>query len=811
MTSSYEGISSSLKNQGVVQQHSYTQEIEEANRSLNQSIQRFNQGVNANDQVRIQNAARAGDDLKALGQLSQTLGSALGAIQKERIARFRSEAQVLKERGINSQEDLDKARAEQDEQEQQLAEQNKKLDEIKANMVKNNEPFAAVDSVSKLNGYHIAELNRLNVKEIASGFSSGLDTFIDTKIQESGDSSREAMRAYVKQYSAQYLDEFGEYSNGLVAKYGLPIIQKEKKERLQAIDAKYEKDRSETIATEATQQLILDGDLGKFMSRVEFTKDAKGNYIGKKGALTLLEKINQRQAKAGTPLNLEAIGESIASNGKPFKTHPRFGYLVDQRDDIIRGNFAEEETARQQALKEVELNFYQAAASREEPFSDAEIEQMQKDFEDDTGMDRSKAPWFSNYRTSNERDQEEDADKLRALRQQRGFLIESDLRGVHPKTYQDFIGFVQEDSAISQAPPNIKTAGNDFVNSTAGSITGETDGVKDKSPKWGIVRDNLRTKYDQLFAENIRQGLNHSKAHADARAQILTEINFEGRGGIPDDVRNRYFSLNPLTSTDRDTAMMIVKGKQYLANPNFDVNTTVIPGTDAEIKALERYNNGTGEIPKFYYDVVRDNKGITAFDLANAQYFAATGNELGKGPREEAYDAADPALQQVLRFRPTRSKIFRTKEDVDYNSTELTVVGQSGFSEIVSIAKASGAKFPELVAAQWALESDYGRMPSGANNFFGMKATAGEGSTTKTTTEYIDGRLVTTDANFKNYGSKEESIGELISRWYQDYEGYSGVNNASSIEEAAQMLVNQGYATDPEYAQKLMRIIRQNS
>jgi flagellum-specific peptidoglycan hydrolase FlgJ len=51
----------------------------------------------------------------------------------------------------------------------------------------------------------------------------------------------------------------------------------------------------------------------------------------------------------------------------------------------------------------------------------------------------------------------------------------------------------------------------------------------------------------------------------------------------------------------------------------------------------------------------------------------------------------------------------------------------------------------------------------------------------------------------------------LISRWYQDYEGYSGVNNASSIEEAAQMLVNQGYATDPEYAQKLMRIIRQNS
>ena len=31
---------------------------------------------------------------------------------------------------------------------------------------------------------------------------------------------------------------------------------------------------------------------------------------------------------------------------------------------------------------------------------------------------------------------------------------------------------------------------------------------------------------------------------------------------------------------------------------------------------------------------------------------------------------------------------------------------------------------------------------------------------------------------------------------------------ANSIEEAAQMLVDQNYATDPEYAQKLMRIVR---
>ena len=198
-------------------------------------------------------------------------------------------------------------------------------------MVKDNQPFAFVDNVSKLNGYHIAELNRLGVKEIANGFSSGLTTYIDEQIQANGDGSREAVRSYVKRYSASYLDNFGDYSNGLVAKYALPIIQKEKQQRLAAIDAKHEQDRSEEIITSATSQLIEDGDLQSFISRVEFTKDKSGKYIGKAGALDLLEKVIQRQAKGRQPIDLDALGEQLGSNGKPFKEHPRFAYLKISR------------------------------------------------------------------------------------------------------------------------------------------------------------------------------------------------------------------------------------------------------------------------------------------------------------------------------------------------------------------------------------------------------------------------------------------------------------------------------------------------
>ena len=808
MDSNYQGITSSTNTPPTsFQPHAYGKQIKEQNQALVNAIQSFNDGLNRNEAAAMANADRAGEDLKALGQLSGTLGKFFGEIQKKKIERFRNEAQVLHERGINSQEDLDRAREEQDRQEAELREQSQKLDDIKGAMVKDNQPFAFVDNVSKLNGYHIAELNRLGVKEIANGFSSGLTTYIDEQIQANGDGSREAVRSYVKRYSASYLDKFGDYSNGLVAKYALPIIQKEKQQRLAAIDAKHEQDRSEEIITSATTQLIEDGDLQSFISRVEFTKDKSGKYIGKAGALDLLQTVIQQQAKGRSPIDLDALGEQLGSNGKPFKEHPRFAFLKDLQDDIIEGNFDEDEAKLNNMLKEYELNFYNAALSRDEPFSDAEIQEMQKDFEDDTGMPASKAQFFSDYKTSTKRDMQEDRENLDALRQRRGFLIESDLRGVHPSVYKEYISYVQEDKPLAEVPTNIKQSGEQFINSMANAITGETLGTTDKTVKWGIAKDNLTADYEQEFQDNIRSGLTPRRAHEEARDTIIKKLKY-GTGPMDKEVIDQYTSSGgTLTNDERDTKMAIIKGKQYLANPNFNVNKQVIPGTDDEIRALEKYDAGKGEIPRYYYDVVAGNKALTAWDLANAQYFAATGKELGKGPREKAYDAADPALQQVLRFKPTRSRIFRTRQNVDYNETAMTVTGQSGFAEIAAIAKASGAKFPELVAAQWALESDYGRIPSGQNNFFGAKATAGESSTNKTTTEYRNGRLVTTSANFKNYSSKDESVQELVKRWYQDYETYKGVNNAKTVEEAAEMLVAQGYATDPNYAAKLLRII----
>ena len=129
------------------------------------------------------------------------------------------------------------------------------------------------------------------------------------------------------------------------------------------------------------------------------------------------------------------------------------------------------------------------------------------------------------------------------------------------------------------------------------------------------------------------------------------------------------------------------------------------------------------------------------------------------------------------------------------------------WEQIEALAIKAGAKYPQLVAAQWALESGYGKHLSGENNFFGIK---GKG-TTVTTTEFVNGKQITVRDEFKDYASPEECVHDLVDKWYKDYKSYKGVNNAPTVTDAARDLVKQGYATDPKYAEKLVKVLQSRS
>lgn len=132
---------------------------------------------------------------------------------------------------------------------------------------------------------------------------------------------------------------------------------------------------------------------------------------------------------------------------------------------------------------------------------------------------------------------------------------------------------------------------------------------------------------------------------------------------------------------------------------------------------------------------------------------------------------------------------------------------QNNWDGVFAAAKKAGAKFPQLVAAQWAVESGWGKHTSGENNFFGLK---GSGST-KSTKEFINGSWITINDSFLDFPDLETCVFYLVERWYKDYKTYQGCNRAGTAEDGARWLVKEGYATDPTYAEKLIRVMQQQA
>ncbi|MNT67083.1 Peptidoglycan hydrolase FlgJ [compost metagenome] len=77
-----------------------------------------------------------------------------------------------------------------------------------------------------------------------------------------------------------------------------------------------------------------------------------------------------------------------------------------------------------------------------------------------------------------------------------------------------------------------------------------------------------------------------------------------------------------------------------------------------------------------------------------------------------------------------------------------------------------------------------------------------------TTTEFEQGAAKKIKAKFRVYGSYVEAMADYV-KLLTNNPRYAGVANARSPEQAAQALQQAGYATDPQYASKLVSVIQQ--
>ena len=166
--------------------------------------------------------------------------------------------------------------------------------------------------------------------------------------------------------------------------------------------------------------------------------------------------------------------------------------------------------------------------------------------------------------------------------------------------------------------------------------------------------------------------------------------------------------------------------------------------------------------------------GVTTFEVESGDTLSGIANDLDTSV--EAIKKANGLTSDTIQIGETLvipegitdlNKVKAPEFDVNKLITEKDhpfkpVRQKHNFQVIYNLAKKTGIKFPEVVAAQFGVESVYGSKVTGTNNYFGIKADPQDiktGNFTEADTfEEIDGKKVKVKAKFKNFTTLEESI-----------------------------------------------------
>ena len=215
--------------------------------------------------------------------------------------------------------------------------------------------------------------------------------------------------------------------------------------------------------------------------------------------------------------------------------------------------------------------------------------------------------------------------------------------------------------------------------------------------------------------------------------------------------------------------------------------------------------------------------GFTTVDISSGDTLSGIANDLDTSV--EAIKKANGLTTDQIQIGETLiipegitdpNKINAPEFDINTLITEKDhpfkpVRKKHNFKVIYNLAKKVGIKFPEVVAAQFGVESLHGSKITGTNNYFGIKADPQDiktGNFTEADTlEEIDGKKVKVRAKFKNFKTLEESIEHYKKFWNDDVKGRKGIVNVNTAEEAIIRLKDNGYATDSDYVKLVTDVL----
>lgn len=131
----------------------------------------------------------------------------------------------------------------------------------------------------------------------------------------------------------------------------------------------------------------------------------------------------------------------------------------------------------------------------------------------------------------------------------------------------------------------------------------------------------------------------------------------------------------------------------------------------------------------------------------------------------------------------------------------------------VTLGKQYGV-LPSITIAQAILESNWGTssLASQYNNYFGIKGEDPANTKVLQTKEYANGQWITINGRFRVYSDFRESMKDhtqlLVNGTSWNSQQYKQVLQSKDYIDAAVALQADGYATDPGYTSKIIRIIQ---
>ena len=313
--------------------------------------------------------------------------------------------------------------------------------------------------------------------------------------------------------------------------------------------------------------------------------------------------------------------------------------------------------------------------------------------------------------------------------------------------------------------------------------------------------------YNQKFKQ-YSETMEPSAAAAQARNDVLTAITKKsGRFAVITSAQGKtsqafYGAFTPGKHANAPSKIDIINTKdvvkRFNANRNL-INEEVIV-SPALLKDIDnRIANGKPfSMPEVLNILQRAQPGTTSTDLLNSQLKAAgLKQRVQPGFRDTLSRNImnDPVLQRIF-AQPTTQDRLNTAI-IGSGSAPATVrTGNNGYADVQALGTASGFRFPQVMAAMWALESGWGKYTSGKNNVFNIKARPGQG--TQKNGSY-----------WRDYPSPLESAKDFMNLM-TDPRYAPGLAKAKTPRQAIEAIAAGGYAGgEAAYPSKIIRVMQQ--